>query len=109
MCSILGGTKFNNTALKIFHAARDRGRDYSNLFYRGNSWICNHRAVPTSEVENPEFNQPFGTKYKVVHNGTIANDKELGNKEGMIDSYVLGKLNYDTLEDAYKVRLLLLL
>ena len=98
MCSICGGTKFNNTALKVFHLAKDRGRDYSNLFFRNNSWICNHRAVPTTEVENPEFNQPFGTTYKVVHNGTIANDKELGNKEGMIDSYVLGKMDFPNLQ-----------
>lgn len=89
MCTICGGTALNEKFLSIFTNSLDRGRDYSNVFYRNGSWICNHRAVPTTEVENAEFNQPFGTDYKVVHNGTISNDKELGNKEGMIDSYVL--------------------
>jgi 7-cyano-7-deazaguanine synthase in queuosine biosynthesis len=78
--------------VSIFQNSLDRGRDYSNVFYRKGSWICNHRAVPTTEIENAEFNQPFGTDYKVVHNGTISNDKELGNPEGMIDSYILSKV-----------------
>lgn len=92
MCSICGGTRFDTSALAVFDAAKDRGRDYSNIFYRGGSWICNHRAIPTTEVETAEFNQPFGTDYKIVHNGTISNDKELGNPEGMIDSYVLSRV-----------------
>lgn len=89
MCSICGGTVFDKTALKIFNLSQDRGRDYSNMFYRKGSWICNHRAVPTTEIETSEYNQPFGTDYKIVHNGTIANDKELGNSDGLIDSSVL--------------------
>ncbi len=92
MCSICGGRKFDQEAIQVFNRALDRGRDYSNIFYRKGSWICNHRAVPTTEVESSEFNQPFGTDYKIVHNGTIANDKELGNKEGMIDSYIISKV-----------------
>lgn len=92
MCTICGGTALNQNFLSIFTNSMDRGRDYSNVFYRKGSWICNHRAVPTTEVENPEFNQPFGTNYKIVHNGTISNDKELGNPEGMIDSYILSKV-----------------
>lgn len=92
MCSICGGTNFNTMALEIFNKAKDRGRDYSNIFYRKNSWICNHRAIPTTETNTAEFNQPFGEEYKIVHNGVIANDKELGNKEGMIDSYILSKV-----------------
>lgn len=99
MCSICGGTYLDDKALGVFHRSRGRGRDYSNLFYRRGSWICNHRAVPTTEVENAEFNQPFGTDYKIVHNGTIANDKELGCPDGMIDSYVLSKvLNFETID-----------
>lgn len=99
MCTICGGTNLNEKFLGIFKGSLDRGRDYSNIFYRKGSWICNHRAVPTTEIENAEFNQPFGTDYKVVHNGTISNDKELGNPEGMIDSYILSKvLNFNTLE-----------
>lgn len=108
MCTICGGTSLNENFLKIFNSSLDRGRDYSNVFYRKGSWICNHRAVPTTEVQNAEFNQPFGTDYKIVHNGTISNDKELGNPEGMIDSYVLSKVldftNIETLRDSlYKV------
>lgn len=92
MCSICGGTRLDEIAWRLFKEAQDRGRDYSNLFHRNGSWLCNHRAVPTTEVENAEFNQPFGSDFKIVHNGTIANDKELGNSEGMIDSYVLSKV-----------------
>lgn len=106
MCSICGGTKFNDKALSVFHLAENRGRDYSNIFYRKGSWICNHRAVPTTEIKNAEFNQPFGTDYKIVHNGVISNDKELGNKEGMIDSYILSKVlnckTIDTLTESLK-------
>lgn len=98
MCSICGGTSINDTFQKILLASRDRGRDYGNVFLRGSSWICNHRAVPTTEIKNPEFNQPFGTDYKIVHNGVISNDKELGNPDGMIDSYILSKvLNFSSL------------
>lgn len=83
---------------EIFYKAKNRGRDYSNLFCRGQSWICNHRAVPTTEVQNPERNQPFGTDYKVVHNGVISNDRELGCKPGEIDSSVLPEvLDFSTL------------
>jgi 7-cyano-7-deazaguanine synthase len=92
MCSICGGTRFDDRAMAVFDAAKDRGRDYSNIFYRNDSWICNHRAVPTTEVKDSEFNQPFGLEYKIVHNGTISNDKELGNPAGMIDSYVLSRI-----------------
>lgn len=102
MCTICGGTSLNENFLSIFHTSLDRGRDYSNVFYRKGSWICNHRAVPTTEVENAEFNQPFGTDYKIVHNGTISNDKELGNPDGMIDSYVLSKVLDFT--DIYSLR-----
>jgi 7-cyano-7-deazaguanine synthase len=108
MCTICGGTSIDERFLKIFNLSLDRGRDYSNVFYRKGSWICNHRAVPTTEVQNAEFNQPFGTDYKIVHNGTISNDKELGNPEGFIDSYILSKVldftNLERLRDSlYKV------
>lgn len=104
MCTICGGTKLNEHFLAIFQNSLDRGRDYSNVFYRKGSWICNHRAVPTTEIENAEFNQPFGTDYKIVHNGTVSNDKELGNPEGMIDSYIFSKVldftNITTIRDS---------
>ena len=99
MCSICGGTRCTEDEFRLFKRARDRGRDYSNVFYRNDSWICNHRAIPTTEVKNPEYNQPFGTDYKIVHNGTISNDKELGNPPGAIDSAILPKvLNCETID-----------
>ena len=92
MCTICGGTRLELKELTVFHLSEDRGRDYSNLFYRHGSWICNHRAIPTTEKKNPEHNQPFGTDYKIVHNGVISNDKELGNTTGEIDSSVLANV-----------------
>ena len=91
MCSICGGNIFDERAIGVFNKALERGKDYSNIYYKNKSWICNHRAIPTTEIESPEFNQPFGNEYKIVHNGVISNDKDLGNKEGYIDSYVLSK------------------
>lgn len=87
MCSILGGTSFDEYSMKIYSRAKDRGRDYSGLAQLGSNWIANHRATPTNEDESNE-NQPYGKSWKYVHNGTIANDKELGNKSG-IDSSIL--------------------
>ncbi|MEO2043880.1 MAG: 7-cyano-7-deazaguanine synthase QueC, partial [Nitrospinaceae bacterium] len=52
----------------------------------GDYWIANHRATPTNENENPNQNQPFGIGYKIVHNGTVSNDVDLGVKDGEIDS-----------------------
>jgi 7-cyano-7-deazaguanine synthase len=89
MCSILGGTTFNQYAVEVFNRAKDRGRDYTGLAQYGDYWIANHRATPTNETDAPIENQPFGKDFKVVHNGTIANDEELGNNNGGIDSKVL--------------------
>ena len=92
MCSILGGTKFNSYALDIYERAKDRGRDFTGLNQFGELWIANHRATPTNEVEGAEFNQPFGRDFKIVHNGTIANDKELGIDGAEIDSAILSRV-----------------
>lgn len=92
MCSILGGNKFDEFALKIYQRAKDRGRDYTGLSQYGDLWVANHRATPTNEAEWPVENQPFGRGYKVVHNGTIANDRELGVQEGQIDSQALANI-----------------
>lgn len=102
MCSILGGTKFNEYALQIYNKAKDRGRDYTGLCQIGDYWIANHRATPTNEDEAPIDNQPFGNKFKIIHNGTIANDIELGNKDGEIDSKILAKIIEAS--DIYSVR-----
>lgn len=106
MCSILGGTRLDETALKIYDRAKDRGRDYSGLSQYGNYWIANHRATPTNELENPLENQPFGSGVKIVHNGTIANDKELGVESGDIDSKALANIldchSVDTVAESLK-------
>jgi 7-cyano-7-deazaguanine synthase len=92
MCSILGGTKFDSTSLEIIEKSKDRGRDYFGLSMLGEMWIANHRATPTNELQSPVDNQPFGSKWKIVHNGTIANDMELGNQGSEIDSRVLAEV-----------------
>jgi len=92
MCSILGGTKFNEYALEVYLNAKDRGRDYTGLSQYGDLWIANHRATPTNEKENPVQNQPFGKGFKIVHNGTISNDEELGVGEGRIDSEAISNV-----------------
>lgn len=89
MCSILGGTSFDEKALQIIEKSKDRGRDYFGLSKMGDFWIGNHRATPTNEIEHAVNNQPFGKSWKIVHNGTISNDEELGGKDGDIDSAVL--------------------
>lgn len=86
MCSIAGGNFFNK---HLFEASKDRGRDYTAIAQYKDSWVCNHRATPTTEVEYPLESQPVGRGIKIVHNGVISNDRELGNKDGMIDSSVL--------------------
>lgn len=107
MCSILGGTKFDSFALDIFNKSKDRGRDYTGLSQYGEYWIANHRATPTNEKEKPLQNQPFGVDFKIVHNGTISNDKELGLKTGHIDSKILEKIinayNIDTIIESLKI------
>ena len=100
MCSILGATIFDETSVEIWNRAKDRGRDYSGMSQYGNSWIANHRATPTNEIDKAIRNQPFGKGFKVVHNGTIANDMELGNEANSIDSEILTQiLNTETLLD----------
>lgn len=93
MCSILGGTVFDERALSIYHKAKSRGRDQSNLIeIKTGLWIANHRAIPTTELQHPKHRQPFGQDTYIVHNGVIANDKELGLEEGEIDSSILPKV-----------------
>ncbi len=101
MCSICGGTTLDEYANRVLRLSQDRGRDYTGLANYGGNWIANHRATPTNEVEYADSNQPFGTNggVKLVHNGTIANDRELGNPEGSIDSMVLAAvLDFSSLE-----------
>lgn len=93
MCSILGGTALDEYSLKTYLLAKDRGRDYTGLAQRGKHWVANHRATPTNELESPVRNQPFNHgDFSIVHNGTIANDKELGLPDGAIDSEILTRV-----------------
>lgn len=95
MCSIFGalGSKVDFTHLnKVRGLARDRGRDGGRveqyqLKHNREAALGNWRATPTTELEAAE-SQPYD---RVVHNGTIANDKELGNVDG-VDSMVLPKV-----------------
>jgi 7-cyano-7-deazaguanine synthase len=59
------------------------GIDGKRLCFLGN-W----RATPTTELKDGQL-QPYDG---VVHNGTIANDKELGGRPGEIDSQVLPRV-----------------
>lgn len=73
--------------------ASDRGRDGGNeQFYslgKGRvAGLGNWRATPTPERQRAPL-QPYDG---VVHNGTIANDKELGARKGEVDSMVLPRI-----------------
>lgn len=88
MCSIYGafGEIDHRVLDTIAEAARDRGRDGGRREQFGpNIVLGNWRATPTPEVEVAPL-QPYDG---LVHNGTIANDKELGGVEGEVDSMVL--------------------
>jgi 7-cyano-7-deazaguanine synthase len=72
--------------------AKDRGRDggRTEVYELGDCTgvLGNWRATPTTEAMQGR-EQPYD---RVVHNGTIANDRELGNPPGHIDSEVIGKV-----------------
>lgn len=104
MCGLVGLIKINNTVLRrkyletIIRRTKQRGRDgfgnYEDEFY----YIANARAEPTTEfVEDKKSydQQPYQLgDWIVVHNGTIANDKELRTweLETKIDSAVIVEL-----------------
>lgn len=92
MCSIFGavGPYDRRSLQQISDFAKDRGRDGGryleyDLANGDKAAIGNWRATPTTESADTDP-QPYDG---VVHNGTIANDRELGNPEGVIDSRVL--------------------
>lgn len=105
MCSIYGAfgpTRYpygeiNSEAihrhvLAIGELATDRGRDGGKLesysLQRHFCYLGNYRAIPTPEVEDAPL-QPYD---RMVHNGTVANDLELGRQEGEVDSMVLARI-----------------
>lgn len=104
MCSIYGafGKHISKNALAIIRTqASDRGRDGGRheVFGLGEyrAAIGHWRATPATEAADAP-SQPYGG---IVHNGTIANDLELGNPAGAVDSmvlqHVLDRTNIDTL------------
>ncbi len=93
MCSICGATKWNEHSEYIWHSSMDRGRDaHGKMGSPGFGWIGNHRAIPTTETETPIENQPVGIDPKIVFNGIISNDDELGILEGEADTSVLPRV-----------------
>lgn len=97
MCSIYGaiGHVDEGKFQILERAARDRGRDggrvetYQLKDKDQTAWIGNYRAIPTPESVSSNL-QPY---HQIVHNGTIANDKQLAADMGLpdpaIDSMIL--------------------
>lgn len=93
MCSICGGSAWDWISEYIWNQSQDRGRDDHGKFVSVyGSWIGNHRAIPTTEVESPLEKQPVGKDIKMVFNGIISNDEALGRKEGEADTSVLPRV-----------------
>ena len=99
MCSIYGAYTQHADGIDpilldvVREAAKDRGRDggRKELFEfeeGGQAVMGNWRATPTTETKKAPY-QPYGG---IVHNGTIANDQELGAKKGEVDSMVLDRV-----------------
>jgi 7-cyano-7-deazaguanine synthase len=93
MCAIFGwiGEPPDTLCTHIIKHTLHRGRDA----YGNKRWdapmpmtLANRRATPTPEALRGRV-QPYDG---VVHNGTIANDKELGAQAGEIDSEVLPRV-----------------
>lgn len=92
MCSIYGafGKHISQHALStVRRLASDRGRDggrHEEFDLGEHKAVIGHwRAIPATEATGAP-SQPYGG---IVHNGTIANDLELGNPPGAVDSMVL--------------------
>lgn len=98
MCSISGGSKFDELATYIWEKSKDRGRDDEGKVHMGDYWIGNHRATPTTEEEYPSERQPVGKEVPIVFNGIISNAEELGILPGEADTSILPRiLNFDSL------------
>lgn len=79
-------------------------KEYLNSYFEDEpvqALLSNHRAMPTTEIDIQDIEndvQPYiGDRYVIVHNGVIANDKELIQKYNLhpksdIDSSVLLEL-----------------
>lgn len=100
MCSICGGTRWDWIAEHIWVQSQDRGRDDHGWHIdQSGNWIGNHRAIPTTETDQPVEKQPVGDSIKLVFNGIISNDSELGIREGEADTSVLPRtLDFSSLQ-----------
>jgi 7-cyano-7-deazaguanine synthase len=92
VCSIFGaiGPWSQPRLERLARNAGDRGRDGGRMETFGDpvaAVLGNWRATPTPEVERAPF-QPYDG---LVHNGTIANDVELGARPGEVDSMALAR------------------
>lgn len=111
-CAICGGTVYDGPAISIWKKSQDRGRDHHGQAFQDtlhenydlnspyqSAWIGNHRGTPTTETQYPTENQPVGDNPKIVFNGIISNDDDLGSKSGEADTSVLPRvLDFTTLE-----------
>lgn len=96
MCSIYGAIGVDiqfRLMSDVQKRAQDRGRDGGRIetYQLENDLeavLGNWRATPTPEIEEGR-RQPY---LRIVHNGTIANDDELGRQKGEIDSEVLPRI-----------------
>lgn len=99
MCSIFGALGepsaiSNEIVSGLRAAASDRGRDGFGMadvpLADGRvARLANWRAAPSTELFKARRLQPYDG---VLHNGTVANDIELGRREGEIDSEVLPRV-----------------
>ena len=93
MCSICGGSIEDSISKFIWNKSVDRGRDaHGRVSLPTFEWIGNHRAIPTTEVQSPKEKQPVGNIPKIVFNGIISNDDELGILEGEADTSILPRV-----------------
>jgi 7-cyano-7-deazaguanine synthase len=98
VCSIFGALGTEQTIdverlTRLRQNAGDRGRDGGRMeryvLHDGRvAYLGNWRATPTPELEHAPL-QPYDC---LVHNGTVANDVELGALAGEVDSMVLARM-----------------
>lgn len=100
MCSICGGTTWNWISEYIWEYSQDRGRDdHGKNITSDGTWIGNHRAIPTTEIQHPIEKQPVGKDEKIVFNGIVSNDSDLGIRNGEADTSVLPRtLDFSSLK-----------
>lgn len=101
MCSICGGTTWDWISEHIWEYSQDRGRDdHGKNTNLDGPWIGNHRAIPTTETEYPIEKQPVGKDIRIVFNGIISNDSDLGIQDGETDTSILPRaLDFSSLEE----------